>query len=80
MNRSNVVQSLIVLGAAALVVLFVVRERLADWMSPPHFPAQAKAADDADPWVYVCPMDGFTRSEPGPCAIPACGEIGRAHV
>lgn len=73
MNRSNVVQSLIVLGAASLVVLFVVRERLADWMSPPHFPAQAKSAVEDDPWVYVCPMDGFTRSEPGPCAIPACG-------
>ncbi len=66
--KKNLIQSSIVLGALALIVLFVVRERLAEWVSPPHFEAKAAAAVD-DPWVYLCPMDGFQRSDPGLCAV-----------
>lgn len=72
MKRSGLVQSAIVLGSMAVIVLFVLRERMADWISPPHFESKADKEGE-DPWVYVCPMDGFQRKEPGPCAIPACG-------
>jgi Cu(I)/Ag(I) efflux system membrane fusion protein len=66
--KRNLMQSGIVLGAVLLIVLFVVRERLADWLSPPHFEAKKEAAVD-DPWVYLCPMDGFQRSDAGICAV-----------
>ncbi len=73
MKRSNLVQPAVVLAGAAVMVLFVLWERVADWVSPPHFEARTAATEADDPWVYVCPMDGFQRSDPGPCAVPACG-------
>lgn len=73
MKRSNLAQTAVVLGAAAVVILFVLRERLADWVAPPYVEAAPARADEEDPWVYVCPMDGFQRKDPGPCLVPSCG-------
>ncbi len=65
--KRNLIQTGIVLGSVALVVLFVLRERLADWLSPPHF--EEKAGATVEKVVYRCPMDGFERSDAGPCGI-----------